>query len=88
MVSLPSSSPDRGAGVPSGDKYDARGFIVGVVVFLALGVGVGVVGDAGTSAWVLGVAIGAPAMNVTSFVMRRRAGIPYCGPLGQQKRRD
>jgi len=71
----------------TGDKYDARGFVVGICIFLAMGVGVGIFDHAGIEAWFTGVAIGAGAMNMTSFILRRKDGVPYRGPL-RQKRRD
>jgi hypothetical protein len=51
-----------------GDRYDARGLLVGVAIFavcLAFG----------ATVW-LALGIGAGMTNVTSYALRRRAGIP------------
>jgi hypothetical protein len=72
--------------MPTGDKYDARGFAVGVCIFLAIGVGIGIVDHAGIAAWLSGLAVGAGAMNVTSFILRRKDGVPFRSAWRQKPR--
>ncbi len=62
--------------MPSGDKYDARGFAIGLPIFLAIGIGFGIFGHGGIAAWGSGLALDAGTMNVTSAAMRRIAGVP------------
>jgi hypothetical protein len=49
-----------------GDRFDAYGFVVAGVVLLAIGLLVG-----GLVGWLLAVALGATAMNLTSYTLRR-----------------
>jgi hypothetical protein len=57
-----------------GDRYDGYGAVAGVLVALVCGVLlVGVLGQ-GAAGWLVAVAVGCGAMNVTSFILRRVTG--------------
>jgi hypothetical protein len=45
------------------------------LVFLAIGIGVGLVGHSGAAAWLVGFGAGAAIMNSTSFMLRRINGV-------------
>jgi F0F1-type ATP synthase assembly protein I len=62
-----------------GDCYDLAGIVVGV------GIGVMLVA-VGASVW-LAITFGCPGVNLTSFALRRRAGIPQLTLFESVRRR-
>jgi hypothetical protein len=52
-----------------GDHFDAKGAILGFVLFVLLGLLLG-----SFTGWLAALALGVGAMNVTAMVMRRKAG--------------
>jgi nitrate reductase gamma subunit len=56
-----------------GDRYDAIGFAVGLVVFIALAVALGVFAH-GVRAMASVAVLGFALMNTTSFILRRTVG--------------
>lgn len=66
--------PWFGKKLKSGDRYDLYGLIVGLVIFAGLGIGLATTAKSPVASWLISFGVGAGAMNVTSFLLRRTIG--------------
>jgi hypothetical protein len=57
---------------PIGDRHDARGALVGVVVFLVLGAFFALATDVGARGWLYAFVFATGVTNIASFTMRKR----------------
>ena len=79
--------PWFGKRLPWGDRYDAYGALIGVPVFLLVGVLLTSAGAKPIAAWLVSFGLGTGVLNMASFVMRRIAGVPNRS-LVARKRND
>jgi hypothetical protein len=57
---------------PLGDRHDARGAIVGIVVFVVLGLFFWLATDEGGRGWLYAFVFATGVTNIASFTMRKR----------------